>query len=131
VRGSAGGNAMRVIEGIHNFVATGADGVGNHASAPLVVLVDNTPPETQIDAGPSGEILVGTATFTFSGSDNLTPAGNLVFSYRLDSGAWSAFAPDTDGHLAQSRRDQPHLISEGARDLACRQTQADGVHQPG
>src|SRR5215813_2394115 len=110
-------NTTTVIDGIHNFVATAADAVGNHASAPLVVLVDNTPPETQIDAGPSGEILVGTATFTFSGSDNLTPAGNLVFSYRLDGGAWSAFASDTTvtfPNLAETS----HTFSVKARDLA-------------
>src|SRR5262249_10635653 len=110
-------NTTTVIDGIHNFVATAADAVGNHASAPLVVLVDNTPPETQIDAGPSGEILVGTATFTFSGSDNLTPAGNLVFSYRRAGGAGSASPSDTtvtSPNLAETS----HTFSVKARDLA-------------
>src|SRR5262249_51797874 len=110
-------NTTTVIDGAHNFVATAADATGNRASAPLVVLVDNMPPETQIDSGPSGEILVGSATFTFSGSDNLTPVGNLVFSYRLDSGAWSAFASDTTVTFP-SLAETSHTFEVKSRDLA-------------
>jgi RHS repeat-associated protein len=110
-------NTTTVPDGAHNFVATAADASGNPGSAPLVVLVDNTAPETQIDTGPSGEILVAGATFTFSGSDNLTPVGNLVFSYRLDGGAWSAFASDTTVTFP-TLTEASHTFEVKARDLA-------------
>ncbi len=106
-----------VADGAHNFVATAADAAGNHASAPLVVLVDNTPPDTQIVTGPSGEILVGSATFTFSGSDNLTPVGSLVYAYQLDGGAWSAFAPTTTVSFP-ALTETGHTFAVKARDLA-------------
>ncbi|KKK74249.1 hypothetical protein LCGC14_2885650, partial [marine sediment metagenome] len=54
--------------------------------------IDKQPPETIINSGPSGAIDNNQAIFTFSGSDNLTPANSLTFSYRFDNGSWSAFA---------------------------------------
>src|SRR5262249_48764130 len=88
------------------------------ASASLVVCVDNTPPETTIDAGPSGEIFVGNVTFTFSGFDGGgTPAGSLVFSYQLDGGAWSAFGSDTTVTFP-SLAEGSHTFAVKARDLA-------------
>jgi len=45
---------------------------------------DTTPPDTQITGGPSGTINTNSATFTWTGSDNVTPTGNLVYAYRLD-----------------------------------------------
>src|SRR5215510_13172124 len=88
------------------------------ASASLVVCVDNTPPETTIDAGPSGEIFVGNVTFTFSGFDGGgTPARSLVFSYQLDGGAWSAFGSDTTVTFP-SIAEGSHTFAVKARDLA-------------
>src|SRR5215470_17830303 len=110
-------NTTTVADGAHNFVATAADAAGNHASGSLVVLVDNTPPDTQIVSGPGGEILVGSATFTFSGTDNLTPVGNLVFSYQLDGGAWSAYAPGTTVTFS-ALGETSHTFAVKAKDLA-------------
>jgi glucose/arabinose dehydrogenase len=51
---------------------------------------DTTPPDTFIQSGPSGTIKQNNAEFTFSGSDNVTPAANLTFQCKLDGGAYSA-----------------------------------------
>ncbi|MBM4262276.1 MAG: M6 family metalloprotease domain-containing protein [Deltaproteobacteria bacterium] len=45
---------------------------------------DTTAPDTNITAGPSGTITANSATFGWSGSDNATTTGNLVYAYRLD-----------------------------------------------
>jgi hypothetical protein len=45
---------------------------------------DTMPPDTQITGGPNGTINTNSATFTWTGSDNVTPTGNLVYAYRLD-----------------------------------------------
>ncbi|OGP73782.1 MAG: hypothetical protein A2V86_01400 [Deltaproteobacteria bacterium RBG_16_49_23] len=58
---------------------------------------DLTPPETLIISGPGGNITTRNATFIFKGSDNATPASNLLYATYLegfDSG-WSAFGPST------------------------------------
>ena len=45
---------------------------------------DTIPPNTNITAGPTGTITVSTASFTWSGNDNITPTGSLVYATRLD-----------------------------------------------
>jgi hypothetical protein len=54
------------------LTAEAADAAGNDGMATRLLVADNAPPETLIDAGPRGQILVGNATFSFSGSDNQT-----------------------------------------------------------
>jgi hypothetical protein len=58
---------------------------------------DTTPPDTSITGGPSGTISTGDATFTYTGSDNVTPTGSLQYAYRLDpvEGSFSAFSSQT------------------------------------
>jgi hypothetical protein len=58
---------------------------------------DPTPPNTSITSGPSGAITVSSASFTWTGSDNLTPTGSLVYAYRLDplEPSFSAFSSAT------------------------------------
>lgn len=84
-----------VPDGTQALAATATDRAGNSAAISRVVLVDNTAPETEIDEGPTGEISESGAIFTFSGADNLTPAGHLEFAWRLDDGPWSSFDSDT------------------------------------
>jgi aldose sugar dehydrogenase len=45
--------------------------------------VDTTPPNTSVTGGPTGTITVNSATFTWSGTDNVTSTPNLVYAYRL------------------------------------------------
>jgi Bacterial Ig-like domain len=52
-------------------------------------------PETVIDSGPSGPTADNTPTFTFSGSDNVTPPSGLLYSYKVDNGEWSPFQAAT------------------------------------
>jgi hypothetical protein len=61
------------------------------------VRVDATPPDTSITDGPSGVIPTGSATFTWTGSDNRTSTGDLKYSYRLvgRSNVWSSWSTAT------------------------------------
>lgn len=64
------------------------DNHGNSTSGPvwsfLTAPADSTPPDTSITGGPTGTIKVNSASFTWTGSDDVSQAGNLGYSYRLD-----------------------------------------------
>ncbi|MBE7436604.1 MAG: hypothetical protein HS100_21995 [Anaerolineales bacterium] len=51
---------------------------------------DTTPPDTVIDSGPVNPTNSAAATFTFHGSDDVTPAASLTFECALDGGSFSA-----------------------------------------
>ncbi|HLC42521.1 MAG TPA: LamG-like jellyroll fold domain-containing protein, partial [Methylomirabilota bacterium] len=80
-------------------------------------VADNTPPETEITSGPTGEISETSATFTWSGSDNRTPPESLIFAYRLDGWAWSVFTSATSATFTNLAAG-PHTFEVKARDLA-------------
>ena len=75
---------------------------------------DTTPPDTSITSTSRGQHAV---TFSFTGSDNLTPVGELEFAWRLDDGAWSAFSRLTTATLA-GLSSGPHRIEAKGRDRA-------------
>src|SRR5207249_796173 len=104
-------------DGSHTLGATATDRAGNSATTTRIVIVDNSPPVTEITGGPGGVAPVTPATFTFTGTDNLTPASGLQFAWRRDGGTWSAF---TTEHSATLRGLAPggHLFEVKARDLA-------------
>jgi hypothetical protein len=52
--------------------------------------LDVTPPETMLDSGPTSPNTSTSATFVFSGSDDVTPAGNLHFECCLDGATFTA-----------------------------------------
>ena len=52
--------------------------------------LDVTPPETMVDSGPTSPTTSTSATFVFSGSDDVTLAGDLHFECRLDGGTFAA-----------------------------------------
>src|SRR5207253_5362808 len=54
------------------------------ASAEATVRHDDVPPETTITGGPSSPTAAATATFSFTGDDDVTSAGDLRFAWRLD-----------------------------------------------
>lgn len=60
---------------------------------------DTTPPDTTITSGPSSRTNDNTPSFSFSGSDIVTSRSNLLFSYRVDNGAWSAYRSSTSATL--------------------------------
>ncbi|MGH7407067.1 MAG: hypothetical protein ACREKF_03555, partial [Candidatus Methylomirabilales bacterium] len=98
--------------------ATGARGEGlTGAPATTSILQDRTPPDTQIIGGPSGQISETTATFTFTGTDALTPPGDLRFAWRLDDGPFTAFSADTTATIT-GLAPGLHLFAVKARDPA-------------
>jgi hypothetical protein len=92
VTGTAIWNTAGVADGAHTLTAVATDGHANGASAQRAVLVDNTPPHTQITGGPSGTIAGPSATFAFAATDNVSAPENLVFAWRLDGGPFSAYS---------------------------------------
>lgn len=106
-----------VADGTHTLGATATDRAGNSVSISRVVIVDNTAPDTQITAGPVGEINTDTTSFTFTGTDNLTPVANLQFAWRLDGGAFSAFSATTTASFS-GLIEGTHTFEVKARDLA-------------
>lgn len=106
-----------LVDGSRELVATAADRAGNVRTARRTIIVDNTPPETTIVAGPSGAIQTPTVSVTVAGTDALTPGPQLQFSWRLDGGVWSAFSPATQIDLS-GVADGPHRFEVKARDLA-------------
>ena len=78
-------------------------------------LVDTTPPDTTITANPPNPTNSTTAAFTFSGSDNFTPAASLTFECELDGGGFAACAgPQNYSGLA----DGSHTFQVRAIDAA-------------
>lgn len=117
VTATASWDTSSLGDGARTLSAAAADQAGNLASASGAVIVDNTPPDTQITEGPAGAIPETTATFTFTGTDNLTLTEHLQFAYRLDDGPWSPFGSATSATftgLAQSL----HTFRGKARDRA-------------
>ncbi|HXG05459.1 MAG TPA: hypothetical protein VNO23_18855, partial [Candidatus Binatia bacterium] len=97
--------------------AAATDRAGNVASVSRLVVVDNTPPDSQIVDGPGGTTAEATLTFRFAGSDNLTPPERLEFAWRLDGGPFTAFGPETSATLA-ALAPGAHTFEVKARDLA-------------
>ncbi|HEY7554703.1 MAG TPA: DUF6531 domain-containing protein [Candidatus Binatia bacterium] len=115
--GTALWNTTTVGDGTVVLSATATDREGNIGGASRAVIVDNTPPDTQIISGPAGQINQTTATFAFAGLDNLTPNGNLVFAWRIDGGAFTSFGTDATATVA-SLTAGSHTFEVIARDLA-------------
>jgi len=117
VTATASWNTLTVADGAHTLTAATTDQQGNPGSATRVVTVDNTPPDTQITGGPSGTITVTSATFTFTGTDGLTPPASLEFAWRLDGGAFSAFSSATSATFT-NLAEGAHSFEVKARDQA-------------
>lgn len=117
VDGAATWNTATFPDGTHTLTATATDQAHNAATATRTVIVDNTPPDTQITDGPSTTTGGSSATFIFTGTDNLTPLANLVFAWRVDGGAFTEFSPATTATLT-GLADGPHTFEVKARDKA-------------
>jgi hypothetical protein len=76
---------------------------------------DATAPDTIINTHPANPSSVDSATFTFTGTDNVTPSASLTFECELDSGAWaSCTSPAPYSSLANGT----HTFSVRAADAA-------------
>ena len=85
--------------------------------AEATVRHDDVPPETTITEGPSSPTGTTTATFSFTGIDDVTPAGDLRFAWRLDDRPFSEFAESRSVTLADLG-DGAHTFEVLARDRA-------------
>jgi len=113
-------DTTKVGNGLHSLTAVARDATGNTmTSSPVTVTVDNTAPEITITGGPSGTVTVNVASFRWTGSDNLTPVGNLVFAFRLDplEPMFSAFGSTTTKTYS-GLADGPYTFYVKARDQA-------------
>lgn len=104
-------------DGAATLTALATDRAGNTAGANRVVIVDNTPPDTFITEGPPDLVRETTVTFAFSGADNVSPPATLQFAWRLDGGAWTAFAFETRAAV-DGLAPGPHVFEVKARDQA-------------
>lgn len=104
-------------DGVHTLTATAIDQGASTGTAARAVIVDNTPPDTEITGGPADTIDGPTATFTFAGTDTVTPGSGLEFAWRLDGAAFTAFGPETSAMISGLAAG-PHAFEVRARDLA-------------
>lgn len=117
ITATASWNTSNISDGAQTLTATAIDQAGNTAAATRAVIVDNTPPDTQITAGPNGTITDTSATFIVTGTDNLAPVARLQYAWRLDGGPYSAFDPSTQ-ILLSGLTSGTHTFEVKARDLA-------------
>ena len=89
--------------GSYTFQVKARDQAGSEDSSPATrsftvnYTAPNNPPDTTITGGPSGTITENSATFTYTGSDDITPPASLVYATYMqghDSG-WSSFSSAT------------------------------------
>jgi RHS repeat-associated protein len=107
-------DSTTTVDGGQTLVADAVDHAGNTRSVTRAVIVDNTPPETQVTGHETDD---ASATFTVAGHDNLTPAGSLVFAWRLDGGSYSPFTGATSAAVTNVP-EGTHTFEVKARDLA-------------
>jgi hypothetical protein len=103
----------------YDVVVSNAYGFATSNIATLTVnpASDTTPPDTQILSQPTDPTNSDSASFTWTGSDNVTLTANLVYSYQLDGGGWSGWASSTSTTYS-SLADGPHTFEVKAKDEA-------------
>jgi hypothetical protein len=76
---------------------------------------DTTPPDTTITSGPSNPSTRSSASFSFTGTDDVTPATSLTYECQLDTGAFAACnSPTSYSGLS----DGSHTFQVRAKDAA-------------
>ncbi len=103
-----------LANGEHTFAVRVRDAVGNVDPTPATRtwVVDRTPPETTITAGPTGTQNVASASFSFTSSE-----AGATFACKLDAGAEEA---------CTSPASYPNLV-QGAHTFSVRATDAAGT----
>ncbi len=78
---------------------------------------DTTPPETLITAAPVGQLGGTSFTFAYTGSDDISGASSLEYSYSFDGAGWSTFDMGTSVTIS-SVAEGEHTFRVKAKDLA-------------
>jgi len=68
----------------------GEQNTGNNTDNDPTTVLETTPPDTTITGNPNNPSNSSSGSFTFTGSDNVTPSGSLTFQCQLDGGGFSA-----------------------------------------
>jgi hypothetical protein len=84
-----------------------------HVVAPVVT--DSTPPDTSITANPANPTSSTSASFSFTGTDDVTPSASLTFECKLDGGA---FATCTSSKSYSGLSEGSHTFQVRAKDAA-------------
>ena len=111
--------------GSHTFEVESIDQAGNVSTvASFAWIIDTTPPNVSITQEPASFSNTTSTTFAFTGSDNVTPANQLVFQVQLDnSGFATATSPVTYTSLAVgSHTFQVEAIDQAATSAQSRPT---------
>jgi murein DD-endopeptidase MepM/ murein hydrolase activator NlpD len=90
---------MSAPEGLHRLYYYAVDGVGNRGALRSTIFrVDTGLPDTEITSS-SVDSHVRSASFSFRGTDAVSTAAELAFSYQVDGGAWSSWSAATTADL--------------------------------
>ena len=122
--GSATSNIFNNLTNASHTVSVKAkDVAGNVDPTPAqctftVSVADTTPPETTITSSLCGTtVTTSSVTINWTGSDNVTPVGNLVYAYALDGGAYSSYGSATSNTF-NNLTNASHTVSVKAKDVA-------------
>ncbi|HKZ76630.1 MAG TPA: hypothetical protein VJ259_08185, partial [Actinomycetota bacterium] len=101
------------------------------AARSFTVATDTVAPATTIVAGPTGTVPLNSASFTWTGSDDRTPAGSLVYAFRLHplEPTFSAFGRATRRSYAGLPNGRTYTFYVKARDLAGREDQTPAARR--
>lgn len=98
--------------------ARATDMAGNSATGgPVSAPVDNTPPETALLTKPPAHHNQTSATFSFTGSDNITPSADITYAYTLD-GVTKQLPLDVSSVTVTGLSQGSHTFEVKARDRA-------------
>ena len=110
-----------LADGAHTFAVRAVDAAGNTGAAAQYAWVvktavsDATPPETTLSDQPPALSRSASASFAFSGSDDVTPSAQIRFECRLDGGT---FATCESPKLYSALTDGAHNFDVRALDAA-------------
>lgn len=84
----------------------------------ITVIHDVTPPTVWFTDTPDDPSNDMTPHFAWMGSDDFTPTDEIVYSWRLDDGAWSDWSTATEVTLSLPSPNNVHAFEVRAKDLA-------------
>jgi parallel beta-helix repeat protein len=126
-----------LADGQHRFEVRAIDRAGNTDQSPAVhewtvdtepePPADMTPPETTLDDRPGTPTASQSAGFTFTGADDVTPAGALRFECRLDDSPFG-FTACSSPQLYSGLGDGSHTFEVRAVDAAGNADRSPATH---